>query len=434
MNSLYELYMQEYLDESFSNMMKYLEKNNIDLYEAKSSKEGVYKENYYLRDNLQIPYVSKILDKRKNRDMLVAFVSNFLDTHSTQLSTSGPVHIFIFGDKETNFLYTMFGINEDTLISMYNSMVQEAFYGKISAFFNGWVKNAPHKILLTSMLIEGLQKGYQDVIECCEYLWAFCEYPIIYRVYWKTGVKEDVMNYTIEHLGSKFKVKKVSNLQGLLKYDSHSSVVSKMNDLLTGADHAYTDFMQRMRNQINNTLKNISNAYYDNIELNATQHTNISSFDDGTLADQEGHITNIAQSVDKTLSKFNIGEINNPIAKIAADGSSVDKDNLIGYLNQIKSSKNNKLNKFIENIITIYFNKNPTDTSLGNAEFLNFALSLYRSIGTSKDPMYQEIKSILNMWMIDIINIDQYYSRTATIISYTRAIFNYMVLMINHYN
>lgn len=433
MSTLYEFYMQDYMIEAIKEMKECLGELSEE-YLLEASKEGVYKENYYLRDNLQIPYISSTLAKRKTRDALVAFTGKFLDDHYMQLSTSGPVHIFMFGNKETSFLYELFGVNANQLFEMYNNMINEAFYGKISAFITGWIRNAPHKILLTAILIEALQKDYQDIIECCEYLWAFTEYPLVYRIYWKTGVKEDLMTYTIEHLGSKFKVKKVANLQALLKYDSHSSVAFMTEKLKTGADNTYTDLCQRMRSQINNTFKNISKAYYDNDKLNATHHNTTTTFDDGTLADQEGHITNIAQSVDKTVSKFATGDINISIARIVADGSSVDKDNLIGYLNQIVSAKNNRLPKIVENIITVYFNRNPTDTSLNSSEFLNFGIAMYRSIGTSKDPMYQEVKAILAMWMNDIINIRQYYNREATIISYTRAIFNYIIFMINHYN
>jgi hypothetical protein len=39
----------------------------------------------------------------------------------------------------------------------------------------------------------------------------------------------------------------------------------------------------------------------------------------------------------------------------------------------------------------------------------------------------------MNYWMNDIINIKEFYNRPATIISYTRAIFNYMVMMINFF-
>lgn len=422
----YEDYMEEFLSEASSVMNVYTEEGD---------KSAVYKKNYYLRDNLQIPYVTKVLTKSTNREKLVEFTGRFMDDHTKQLSTSGPVHIFTFGEKETKFLYEMFNVNGNMLVGMYDNMIEEAFYGKISKFISGWVYNAPHKILLTAMLIDAIQHEYEDVVTCCEYLWAFCEYPILYRMFWSTGVKEDVMNYTIEHLNTKFMITKVKNLQELLKYDAHSSVNATMDKLKDGVDNAYTDFMQRMRNQIKNKFKNISKAYYDNDKDNASQHNKASQYDDGSvIEDQEGHTTNIAQVVDNTNNKFSTGEVNAKIASVAANGSQVDSNNLIGYINQIYSTKNNKLYKFIENIITSYFNRNPTDTSVGSAEFVNFGLSLFRSIGTSKDELYQEIKSILDYWVFDIIDIKQFYQRPGTWSAYSRAIFNYMIFMINYYN
>lgn len=421
MNPMYDLFMEEYVEEMEESL--YTE-----------DKEGVYKTNFYLRDHLQIPYVSSKLEKPRVKEQLIEFVGSFLDENSTKLSTSGPIHIITFGDKETNVLYNIFGVNAETLLEMYDVMIEETFNGKISKFITGWVRNAPHKLLVTAILIEALQKEYKDIIECCEYIWAFCEYPLLFRNFFKIGVKEDVMNYTIEHLGSKYTIKKGANLQALLKYDAHSSVVSKQELLMTGADNAYTDFMQRMRNQFKNRYKNIARAYYANDKTNASQHNTASQFDDGSLTDQEGVSTNIAQVVDKTINKFLIGGVNNSIARVAADGSKVDKDTLIGYINQIIGTKNNRIEKLIENVITSYFSKNPTDSSLSSGEFLNFGLSLYRSISTSKDPMYQEIKQTLNYWMNDIINIKQFYSSPGTIINYTRAIFNYMIIMINYYS
>ena len=422
-----DIYIEDYMREALMEMDKFFQEEGND-------KEGVYKENYYIRDHLQTPYLSKPLKTPKVQQSIIEFTGKFMDDHSFQLSTSGPIHSFTFGSKEMAFFYDLFQVNEEILLNVWREMINETYYGKISSFINGWVENAPHKILLTAVLIEALQNGYEDVITCCEYLWAFTECPIVYRLFWKTGVKEDVMNYTIEHLGTKYKVKKVNNLQELLKYDAHSSVAALTEKLTMGVDNAYADLMQRMRNQIKNTFKNIANAYYDNDEKNATQHTRDSQFDDGSLADQEGHGTNIAQVVDRTINKFSTGGINNSLVRACADGSQVDKDNLAGYINQVWTAKDNRIPKFIENVITSYFNRNPTDTTVGGNEFINFGLSLYRSISTSKDPMYQEIRLILNHWMFDIINIRNFYQREGTVINYTRAIFNYMIFMIAYYN
>lgn len=432
LGKLYETFLFDYLSD---NDPSFISESGIDVDEFdEAGKDSVYKENYYFRDNLQVPFVSKILAKPRIQESIIDFTGRFMDDHANQLSTAGPVYIFTFGQKESQFFYDMFGVSADQIIQLYDAMIKETYYGKISAFISGWVKNAPHKILLTAILMEAIQRGYDDIVTCCEYLWAFSEYPIIYREFWKTGVKEDVMNYTIEHLGSKYKVKQVKNLQELLKYDATSVVEFFSEALKVGADNTYIDLMQRMRNQIKSKMKNIAIAYYKNAEDNATQHNNVSTFDDGEIADQEGMTTNVAQVVDKTVGKFSTGDINSSIVRIAADGSQVDKGNLAGYLAQIYATKGNRMGKIVENIITSYFAKNPTNTSVGSGEFLSYGLSLYRSIGTSKDPLLKEIKDILNYWMYTVIDIKSQYQREATIINYTRAVFNYVILMINYYN
>ena len=86
---------------------------------------------------------------------------------------------------------------------------------------------------------------------------------------------------------------------------------------------------------MNSKFRNISNAYYDNDKINATQHDKTTQFDDGSLADQDGINTNIARIVDNTINKFISGDINSSLAGIAAEANKIDKNNLIGYLNQI---------------------------------------------------------------------------------------------------
>ena len=113
-----------------------------------SDKSKVYKENYYFSEHLQKLHVTPVLEKRKNRDALIAFTGAFIDEHAKQLSTSGPVYNFTFGKKETSFLYELFDTSKEELLEMYEAVVEETYYGKISKFITGWITNAPHKILL----------------------------------------------------------------------------------------------------------------------------------------------------------------------------------------------------------------------------------------------------------------------------------------------
>ena len=426
----YEMFMRDFLEENSPDDFSQLSPiEEID----EAGKEGVYKENYYFQDNLQAVFVTPVLAKRKNRDFIINFVGTFIDKHATQLSTPGPVYTFTFGEKELKPIYDLFNIDNEKILSLYNNMISETYGGQISKFFTGWTKNAPQKLLFTAMIADSYQNGYDDIIECCEYMYAFTEYPILYRESWKLGVQEPVMNYTIEHLGNKYKIRDMANIQELLKYDSTKAVEMYKDKFIPKcADNVYMDLMYRMRNQISSKLKNIAREYYKNIETNATQHTNVSVFDDGQIADQEGQSINIAAAVDKVVNKFISSGINKSMVRISADARQIDKDTLEGMIAQIYAAKNNRINKIVEDIITVYFAKNPTSMKLSSGEFLNFGISLYRSIGTSKDPMLVEIKEILTFWMNDIINIRSLYQREATVINYTRGVFDYVILMINY--
>lgn len=423
----YKQFMEDYINEEFSPNELYL-----DLI-TEAAKDNVFKDNYIYRDKLQVKIVEPILKKKANQERIIEFTGSFIDKHEKELSTSGPVYIFTFSDRETKFFYELFGITGDKLIELFNEVVTETYYGSIHKFMVQWINNAPYKLLFVAIIIESLQKNYADMLEVMEYLFAFSEYPLIYRNFWKIGVREDIMDYTIEHLGSKFQVKKVKNLGELLKYDSHLCVENMKDRLLSGADNVYTDFMQDLKNRINNKFRNIANAYYINIENNNTQHTKSSQFDDGSLADQEGMNTIIATIVDSTNNKFSTSPINGSMVKAVAEGNKCDKDILTGFINQIWKSKDNRLFKLVENIITAYFNKYPTETNITN-QFINFGLLLFRSIATSKDPIYNEIRDILDHWMYDIIDITSQYQNKGTIINYTRGVFNYVIWMIKYYN
>jgi hypothetical protein len=122
------------------------------------------------------------------------------------------------------------------------------------------------------------------------------------------------------------------------------------------------------------------------------------------------------------------------IVKIIAQASEIDPENLKSYLNLIIKDKRNRLEKMIENCIVIYFQKNPEATSVGTGEFLNFGLGLYRSLPGSKDKLYIELRSILDFWMNEIVKIKTLYKGSTTINSYTRGVFNYFIMMINHFN
>jgi hypothetical protein len=394
----------------------------------------VKNKSYYLKENLIDKKIAPTLAVASNRDKIIDFIGKFIDDNSSKLLTSGPVYIFSFNEKETAFLYDLFGVTHKELIEMFDEMIKVAYQGE-SKFQT--LRSAIHKLFIAAMISESLNKNYTDIIECCEYLSVFAEYPLVFRKYWKIGaeVKADVMEYTIEHLPNRFSIKKQKNLLGLLKYIAHSALDFHTEKLKTGVDHELIDFTVRIRNQLNSAFKNIANKYYDNYKKDATMHSQVDQMDDGKFVDNEGTMTDIAATSENLYNKFLINSVNLSIAGAVADAVNINKDNLVGYLNKIYANKKNKLNIFIENVVYLFksdekFSSNDVDS----AEFINFGLALYRSLGTSKIEQHKLIKETLDYWMDDIIDIRQDYNREATIIYYRRGIFNYFIFMMKYYN
>ena len=96
MNDLYREYMSDYIEEATKEMNNSL---GITADEEKGKKD-VYKHNFFLKEVLQDKYVKDVLSKPDNRNKIGEFLAKFIDDHMDQLSTSGPVNSFTFGQRD----------------------------------------------------------------------------------------------------------------------------------------------------------------------------------------------------------------------------------------------------------------------------------------------------------------------------------------------
>jgi len=406
-------------------------------FENENSKTPVFIENYIYQKELVEAVIRNVMKSQANRDTLMQFTAKFVNDHSKELSTPGPVYTFTFAEKEISFLYKLFGINEEWILNLFQKVIDKTYMGKLSLPLVGLVKKAPHKILITGILVDAIQMNYTETAKCCEYLMGFADYPMVFRSSWKLGVNEEVMNYTIEHLPMKFKIKAKSiySVLGLIEYDMDKVRTLCEDRLKGGADNHYVDYIYRVRNQMKNTYQKIAEQYYKNQKNQSTQHTTADMTDEGMIVDQEGGISTVITNITEiTISRFVKGNINLNILKTIADTKEeIGAEILEGYITKIVSSKDNRLSEFIEDIVTLFFTKHPEETDI-RPKFLNFAITIYNSINRSTERLNKNIADILNYWVYDICNIKKDYSRAATIINYKISIYRYFVAMINHYN
>lgn len=430
---LYQDYMiAEDYEENYEDYFNFMEADDIELKEEPEKDPKDF--TFYFRDHLQIPYIKDKLKEPRIRQSVVDFVGKFIDDNSAKLSTIGPTHMILFLDKDTKFFYDLFGVTKEEIIKMMADIKKEnETFKKNNDLIN--LKGMPHKVLLIAILIEAIQNNYSDIIESLRYIYGITDYGVLFRKYWKLGVKEEVMNYTIENLPSnKYIAKKLNNVLAWYKYNVDTAIDFHLPRLAKGYDWEYKAFADRVRTNFNNGFRIISHFYYDNVKENKAIITQTSKYDDGKLAEQEGQQKYMATAVDKSLNGFISSELNTRVIKMISQAGELDPSQLTNFLNQIFNDKRNRLERMVEAIIGSYFQYNPSAIGVSGGEFLNFGIGLYKSIATSKRELYIAIKQIMNIWIDEIIDIKKYFKGSTTISNYSRGIFNYIIIMINHYN
>lgn len=390
---------------------------------------------YYLQEHL-MPLIEKAMTKR-GIDSVIEFTGNFIDSNSKSLMAGCPLYNCVFGDKEQKFFYDLVGLSKPELVAMYEETIKIAYSGdnvnKHSIITN--MKTVYHMLIIIGILIWAIRNDEKDLKEACKYLSAFVWYPLIFRHYWPHGVIEGTMVYTLEHMSGKRFIKQHKTMLSYLYYHGDTCYKNFEERLKDGADRYYADYNNRVRNQINSPMRGISNEYYDNHDDDASHHEVAGTYDDGNLADQDSTTTMIGAIADKTFAKFTTIAIDVTIANTVAEGCEVSKAKLNSYLNKLLPLKENELFKLIENVLILFMNSKPADDSVGSGVFLNFGLSLYRSISSAKDPSKQTIARILTMWTNELLKIQEDYpTRPATVIGFRKALFFYIIFMTQRYN
>ena len=201
--------------------------------------------------NHVLPLISPHLSHKSIREEIIEFTKDFINKHHVELLDSGPINAFKFTEEDLSFLYTLLKIPDTR-------------YGKIIKNIND--PKIPVDTLLISIIIESLNKGYEDLLETAELLLIFNEYPHIFYKFWQKNIiiKEDIMNYTIDKLDSRFIIKREKNILGLLKYISHPVGEYYKCKIENETDDEYFQIKGHMVTHLNNIFRNVANKYYDN--------------------------------------------------------------------------------------------------------------------------------------------------------------------------
>lgn len=358
-------------------------------------------------------------------------VSNFINRNIEKLTTSGPVYLIPFTDRDKSDYYTLFGISEKEI----KKVIKDHTKSLNSASNFLLLTQNPIFVLFYFVIRYFTLHPDNKSLNSALSIYALSAYPSIFSKYFPKGVIEPVMRYTIDNLTDKFLIKKSKHVFGVLVESMQRSYKFLKPYMKDASDKEVIRFIQRIRNDHNSLFKKISNMYMQNHKNGYAISTTNTTYDDNTPIVDE--INNATTEVQNAVLKVSMPIIANGVdivrAEASAKMSGIGVSDCRFFLTNIMIDKNiDQLQRMIESILFLYiYEDKKTIRDIRSQYFLAWAASLFKKTNSKNDNILR-INQILNHWAEES-GIYAKFRREASRINYKKALFFYVILSIQKY-
>lgn len=381
-----------------------------------------------IRDNLY-PKVEAVLKTPEGSKKFSRLVGDFVNRNSSKLTTIGPQYLVPFTNTDKAMYYELFNTNEDEIKAMVKEITTKVNdKSKWSLIQNNPIYTLFYCVIRYFTILKDEKQLNNALI-----ITALSFYPSSYSKYFKYDPNPGVMHYTIDNLSQRFIIKKSNHVFGMLAYSIQGSWKFHEKDFHKGTDWEVIRFIQRIRNDQNSLMKKIMNNYMINHKKGLTVYTQVDQYDDNIVVDNENDTNKVEAITNKIVTALLVNGVDLSLCDFAASAANVSKIDLRNYLTKIQIEKNTKvMYNFVESILFLYlYDGKHTFADINSKQFIAFSLQTFKRTN-SKDPNITNIKTTLDKWG-DESGIYGKFSRLATRVDYTKAIFLYFVTSIQKY-
>lgn len=392
--------------------------------ESKAPTTSIFKEKLY-------PIVEETLDIPRNNLKFKQLVGSYIDDHSNILNANGPSKQLIFGDIDKTNIYNIFGLKKEDI----TKLIKEVLKGMQSSTGFQLLNRHPENWLF--YLITRYYHLHKDEkgINVSLVITILSDYSASYKNIFRYDPREDVMNYTIDHLTYQNYFKKGGSLFGGLMMTMQQIYNFLSPFMEDGSDAEIIRYIQRVRNSDKIALKKLMDKYMSNynsgLKDTLTKDVNADIAFDDDKENNTSIILNLSQAITSQIMSNGLDLKRVGLAKSAGRISMVE---CRFYLSKIIiEDRSDEIEKFIQSILFKYlYDDHHKKSDINSIQFLYYALDLFKRTNSS-DPNILRVKDTLNLWSEET-GIHSKYTRTATRINYKKAIFMYFIYSIQDYN
>lgn len=367
------------------------------------------------------PKVEQAFTSKETQRKFSAIVASYVDRNVNRLSTAGPSKRTLFSDMERNKVYDLINFDPKTC----KAIVKQSNYIKAS-----WkIVNDPFNLVMMMILRYAKLNQLDQINQLAVTYLTLSMYPSLHYKYFKFEPNEAIMQYTINNLSNKFKVKQVGNiLQALVDTTALADKTYDKN-IRHANDKELTDYINAYKTRLNSLIKKIRDAFEKDYRSGNYMNTERDNEDENDFKTSDSNSLLIQRIVDQVVLKLSVNGPDSRIVDISAKMNQVSVNETRNTLNQLTQNKDESVNirALCESILYLYlFNGENHVNDLNGSKFLTFCLAVYKKSNTNDENVIK-VKSILDMWIEKYSETYRKTQRVATLNNFRRALYTFFV-------
>lgn len=372
--------------------------------------------------NTLYPRIEQSLAKKENGMMLKRAVSTYLDRNNDKLTTAGPVDRPVFSDMDMEQVYHATGLQPADL----KDAVKKSHYiqGK-------WVTmTKPMNVALPLVIRYYLRNKNDEMANVALIYLSLSMYPLLHYRFLKYGANEQIMNYTINNLSNKFKIKQLGTVYAALVETSQKALQLHEKRLITGTDKDIVDFINDVQTRITSFLKNIAREYYINHEKKLYLNLDSDNYEEDNYHEADSNTFAVERLTNKISLNLVVDGPNMRYVQTSANLCSVSVSELRNYVNtMVIGEKREDIRNIIEAILFLFiFDSHNSVEEINSNKFMMYCIETYKKSNTTDENIIK-IKKILDSWLEELGTYKK-TQRLATINNFRRALFMFFVFTI----
>lgn len=367
------------------------------------------------------PKVEQAFTSKETQRKFSAIVASYVDRNVNRLSTAGPSKRTLFSDMERNKVYDLVNFDPKTC----KAIVKQSNYIKAS-----WkIVNDPFNLVMMMILRYAKLNKLDQINQLAVTYLTLSMYPSLHYKYFKFEPNEAIMQYTINNLSNKFKVKQVGNILQALVDTTALADKTYDNNIRHANDKELTDYINAYKTRLNSLIKKIRDAFEKDYRSGNYMNTERDNEDENDFKTSDSNSLLIQRIVDQVVLKLSVNGPDSRIVDISAKMNQVSVNETRNTLNQLTQNKDESVNirALCESILYLYlFNGENHVNDLNGSKFLTFCLAVYKKSNTNDENVIK-VKSILDTWIEKYSETYRKTQRVATLNNFRRALYTFFV-------